>query len=242
MCQRCSIDLEMAITLKQKALFSAKFLTSSTNQSKVPAAKNSSNEFKAPSSNVNTTIIKSELPQNQNLTPKTAVSSLSSNMSRTDKIMNSASIISSTVVDPPIDMAKITNLFKTKPNISIIKTKITADGNKGTQEPKPKESFPKDDDEKEVPMNPNNRVTKRRQTVCAENFQELQQKSKAGRNLGSFQPTIIAVPKMIVKTELNKKSAEMKQEKAPQKRQAEEIVDKNRKKQKIDDEKGKNQP
>jgi len=252
--------------LKQKALDSAQVLAPSTasNQFKVPVPKKSlvTNPFIQSQNHSNTvtpvttqtTISKTETPQNQNLTPssKTALKSNTSMLSRTDKIMSSASIISSTVVNPPMDISKITNLFKGKPNISVIKTKPHEEGDK-TNKDRPKEQFPKDNEEKKAPVNPNSRITKRRQTVCAENFYEMQKKaeSQAGRKLGSFQPTILAVPKKIIKGEFDKKvdnkPAVIKQEKASQKRPAEEVIVTDKKKQKIDDHftnqtVGKNQP
>lgn len=199
-----------------------------------------------------TTVSKTETSQNQNLTPssKTALSS-NNIMSRTEKIMSSASIISSTVVNPPMDISKITDLFKGKPNISVIKTK-PHEGDK-TDKDRPKEQFPKDNEEKKAPVNANSRITKRRQTVCAENFYEMQKKaeSQAGRKLGSFQPTILAVPKKIIKGEFDKKVENkppvIKQEKPSQKRPAQEVIVSDKKKQKIEDQffnqtLGKNQP
>ncbi|XP_070502347.1 uncharacterized protein DDB_G0284459-like [Chironomus tepperi] len=263
-CQRCSIDLSVAAILKNKALESAKFLIPSLNQNNVPAIKNSpvtksstqsqvpTNKPSTPSTSQMTTSI-TQAPLSQTLTQssKTALP-LGSNMSRTDKIMSSTSIISSTVINPPMDMSKISDLFKTNPSISIIKTKRNDDGNKDAKDAS-KEEFPIDHDEKKSPVNYNTRITKRRQTICAEKFYNMQKQaeSQAGRKLGSFQPTILAVPKKIVKAEVDKKadkkSSGTRQEKASQKRQAEEIIDKSRKKQKIDDEnfpkqaKGKNQ-
>ncbi|CAG9802686.1 unnamed protein product [Chironomus riparius] len=248
-CQRCSIDLGLASNLKQKALESSRLIKPSLSQFKVPVNKNlpATNHSQMPINGVTitpittqTSINKTEKSENQNVQPssKTAIP-LSSTMSRTDKIMSSASIISSTVVNPPMDMSKITDLFKTKPNISVIKTKHTEDEHKGTKDP-PKEQFPRDDDEKKLPVNYNSRITKRRQTVCAKNFNDLQEnvKSQAGMKLGNFQPTIL-VSKTIVKTEndkkCDKKPAAIKQEKASKKRQAEEIVEKDKKKPKLDE-------
>lgn len=229
-----------------------------SDQFKVPATKNSPiNNVSIQSQvlqnvpitpmNTQTSLIKINTPQIQSLTTssKTALP-VTSQMSRTDKIMSSASIISSTIVNPPMDMSKITDLFKNKPSVSVIKTKCNNDE---VKDPPPKVQFPKEGLEKKNPVNYNARITKRRQTICAQKFYEQQKKaeSQTGRKSDNFQPVILAIPKKIVKTEVDKKVG-IKQGKVTQKRQAEEVTqNKSGKSQKIDDSspnegKGKNQP